>query len=98
MFSSMECYYQGKILRGKLGDMDNAEWIKSTKKYNGRAVKKNHKQYVTVRVEKVRKINTVKSSIFVGDLIWLFSWVMKNNKNKSWTKICFDHEGQKGIT
>ena len=32
-------------------------------------------------------LTTVKSKMFVGDLISLFSWVNKNNENKSMTKF-----------
>lgn len=46
-------YYPGQQFRGELGDLDSANWIKSTANHSQAACKKNHDKEVTITVEKV---------------------------------------------
>ncbi|KAK3089532.1 hypothetical protein FSP39_004336 [Pinctada imbricata] len=63
-FSSEGMFYKGKILRGKIGDLQGAEWFQPTKSYSSKVAKKNPRLMVTVRIEEV-EVTSVK-------VHWLF--------------------------
>ena len=53
----MKDYYPGQRLRGELGVLEQAKWIKTTTLHSSNAAKKHPDKTVTVTVQKVTVLN-----------------------------------------